>query len=149
MSKTKFALLGTLIAGLALAPTAALVRGFVGQNKKRIEREHGLKLPLSASNFVCRGDALLILQDRGAASAFEMNSDELPKFIAQLRIRRTESNGVGIIFPSNPQYQVQRPWMTGKSIIYYCASSKGNSLHVQIWDVEDRKVGVCLYTDWN
>ena len=150
MSKVKIALLSTLVACVASVPPVALLGGFVGQSKRRIEREHGLKLPPSAVNFECRGDALLVLQDRGAATAFEIKTTDLPVFVAQLKVRQCRTNSTEFIFPANPQYQVRRPWMVGSSLIVYeCISPVGSFLNVQIWGIDDRRVGVCLYTDWN
>src|SRR5687768_3593808 len=54
------------------------------QSASRVEREHGLKLPPSATGFVCRGDAWIGFLDRGASSTFDVNVDELPAFLAQL-----------------------------------------------------------------
>ncbi len=55
------------------------------QSLSRIRREHGLVLPLSAANPVCRGDAWRGFLDRVAISTFDLSIGELPQFIAQLR----------------------------------------------------------------
>jgi hypothetical protein len=134
----------------------ASVGGCGGNSASRIEREHGLVLPPSASQFVCRGDAWKhTFIDAGAASAFEIASNDLPKFLAQLKIKDTHKGAFGqdytnSIYPGNPQYQIHRPWMTGTPLeTYQCTSPKGDFLSIQIWPIDGSHVGVCLYTDWN
>jgi hypothetical protein len=124
--------------------------GYVGSSDARVSREHGLKIPSSAHSFVCGGDAWMHwFIDSGAASAFEMASNDLPSFLSQLKIRETHEGGC-CIFPGNSQYQIRRPWTTGIPLTTYrCASRTGDSLDVQIWKVDDATVGVLLYTDWN
>jgi hypothetical protein len=124
----------------------------VGNSAARIRREHGLELPASADHFVCRGDAWMQIMDRGAASAFEMDAKDLKTFTAQLMIEKTDDwpQYGSRIFPGNPQYQIQRPWMSGRATIaYHCKSSTGDWLEVQIWQMSSNRVGICLYTDWN
>jgi hypothetical protein len=113
--------------------------GYVGSSGVRVSREHGLKMPPSAHSFVCGGDAWMHwFMDSGAASAFEMASDDLPSFLSQLKIRETHE-GDSDILPMNSQYQI--PLKT-----YRCASGTGNSLNVQIWKVDETTLGVLLYT---
>jgi hypothetical protein len=122
---------------------------FFGQSIRRLEREHGLKIPASASDILCRGDAWELLDDRGAASAFVITTNDLPAFTSQLKVRSTLWKQEGI-FPGNQEYQIHKPWMTGYPMTTYrCVSPKGKDLYVQIWRVGDFRVGVCLYTDWN
>jgi len=91
-----------------------------------------------------------LFSDSGAAWAFEITSSDLPDFISQLKIRETNEGGRENIFPVNAQYQIRRPWMSGASSKRYrCASSTGKSLDVQIWAIDNSRVGVLLYTDWN
>jgi hypothetical protein len=125
--------------------------GCVGSSAARVRREHGLKVPSSARGFVCRGDAWMhLFSDSGAASAFEMDSRELPSFVSQLKIRQSNEGAPENIFPINAQYQLRRPWMSGVPMqTYRCASATGDSLEVQIWAIGEDNVGVLLYTDWN
>ena len=125
--------------------------GYVGNSAARVRREHGLNVPSSARGFICRGDAWMhLFSDSGAASAFEMAARDMPGFISQLRIRQTNEGRNGNILPINAQYQIHRPWMSAVSMqTYRCASLTGNSLAVQIWQIDDANVGVLLYTDWN
>src|ERR1019366_1395678 len=124
--------------------------GYVGSSGNRIRREHGLQLPQSARRFVCRGDAWMHrFSDSGAASAFEMDSSDLPIFVSQLKIRNTDAKNCCIL-PANSQYQIRRPWMSGVPLrTYRCESPPGDELDVQIWNIDEGHVGVLLYTDWN
>jgi hypothetical protein len=124
--------------------------GYVGSSGVRVSREHGLKIPPSAHSFVCGGDAWMHrFMDSGAASAFEMTSDDLATFLSQLKIRETHE-GDCCMLPRNSQYQIRRPWTSAIPLkTYRCTSRTGDSLGVQIWKVDDATVGVLLYTDWN
>ena len=144
------------ILGVAILAAIGLawLRGCVGQPAWRIEREHGLKLPVSASHFECRGDAWLRdVIDCGAASTFEMSKQDLPDLVSQLQIHKTHpaEPASSCPFPSNDQYQVvHRPWMSGTPLAdYSCASRTGDELFVRVFAIDDARVGVCLYTDWN
>src|SRR5215467_6485831 len=81
--------------------------GYVGNTAARVKREHGLKLPSSASGFICRGDAWMhSFMDSGAASALEMDSKDLISFTSQLKIRETYESDTSVsykngIFPLN------------------------------------------------
>jgi hypothetical protein len=121
--------------------------GFIGSSAARVRREHGLRLPSSASRFVCRGDAWMHpFIDSGAASVFEMSSDDVPNFVSQLKIIDTQETG----FPGNPQYRIRRSWMSGRPMrSYRCHSPTGDELDVRIWAIDAAHVGVALYTDWN
>ena len=140
---------------IGLALFTVIYGACIGSSAKRVTREHGLVLPASASHFVCKGDAWIMIMDRGAASAFEIASNDVPRFLAQLKIKDTHHGDhrpeySNSIFPGNPQYQVQTPWMSGSPMeTYHCASPVGDFLDVQIWPIDAAHVGVCLYTDWN
>ena len=136
-------------AGIAVL-TLPFATGFLGHSATRIRREHGLRLPASASHFECRGDAWLSIIDRGAASTFEMARTDMVSFTSQLRVRESGTGVVTSIFPGNSQYQVSAPWRAGTPIAtYHCQSPTGDFLSVQIWPIDDSRVGVRLYTDWN
>jgi hypothetical protein len=114
--------------------------------RTRIEHKHGLRLPASASSFECHGDAERGFLDRGAASSFTIASNDLAGFISQLKIQP----GLTTFIPANSQYQLHAVWRTGTPIATYsCDSPVGNWLHVEVWPVDDKRVGICLYTDWN
>jgi hypothetical protein len=123
---------------------------FGGNSARRIEREHGVKVPESGSHFVCGGDAWPPIMDRGAASAFELPSADLPLFLSQLKIRAS-ANEVKWIFPGNSQYQIKVPWGPSATNIamYQCDAPTGDFLNVGVWRIDAARVGICLYTDWN
>jgi hypothetical protein len=148
--------LTSTIINMAFIWGSLFLLGYVGSSAKRIQREHGLRLPSSARNFVCRGDAWMHnFMDSGAASAFEMAPSDLPSLVSQLKPFPNQQNGFGLDdtgcgVPCNPQYQIERPWMTGIPLKKYCSvSSTGDSVEVQVWAIDDTHVGVLLYTDWN
>jgi hypothetical protein len=135
---------------------ALFLLGYVGNSARRIQREHGLRVPSSAGNFVCRGDAWMhIIPDSGAASAFEMSPSDLPSFVSQLKPFPGGASSFGLddegcVFPSNPQYHIDRPWRSGNPLKKYCSvSPTGDSVDVQVWTIDSRHVGILLYTDWN
>ena len=115
-------------------------------SRKRIEREHGVRLPSSASAFEFRGDAWRGFLDRGASSAFIVRSNELGGFLTQLSVR----TNLQTFIPGDTQYELHSAWRRGKpAMTYSCSSSVGDWLHVEVWPIDDDRVGVCLYTDWN
>ena len=136
----------TVLVLASLAVAFAVSCSTVRDPRSRIEQEHGLRLPASASSFECRGDAARGSLDRGAASSFTIASGDLATFISQLKIHP----GLTTFIPGNSQYQLHAVWRTGTpTTTYSCDSSVGDWLHVEVWPVDDRRVGICLYTDWN
>jgi hypothetical protein len=132
---------------LALVLGLPFIGGFVGDSAIRVRREHGLRLPASASNFECRGDAWLCIMDRGASSAFEIASNDLRGFVAQLKTRQSDSDS---LIPGNSQYRLSAPWRSGARLAsYLCDSPTGDWLYVEVWPIDAVRVGICLYTDWN
>jgi|SRR6267154_1471356 len=152
MHKTQKSAFAFAIVAIVLASSFGLLFlfGYVGSSSVRVTREHGLEVPSSAHSFVCGGDAWMhMFMDSGAASAFEMASNDLPSFLSQLNIRETHE-GEFPILPMNSMYQIRRPWTLGVPLkTYRCSSRTGDSLDVQVWKVDDLTVGVLLYTDWN
>ena len=131
---------------VALLVAIVFARSAFRDSRSRIEREHGLRLPPSASAFECRGDAALGFLDRGAASAFTVATNELAGFLAQLNFR----TGFQTFIPGNSQYQLHASWRRGSPLASYsCASPVGDWLHVEVWPIDTTNVGVALYTDWN
>ena len=76
-----------LVAVCVLALIAWRIMSPVSDPRTRAEREHGIRLPASARNIQCRGDASRGVLDRGAATMFEMSTNDLTAFVAQLRIK--------------------------------------------------------------
>jgi hypothetical protein len=145
---------------------------FVMQGSRvRAEHEHGIRLPPTATNIQCRGDAWLrILPDRGAATIFEMSTNDLTAFVAQLKItsrgapvRTTNAdpliNGYNIwptnsksFVPGGSQYGGFKCTWSGEPIpieMLSCASPKGDWLHVELWKLPGDSLLVKMFTDWN
>ena len=123
-----------------------LVRPSFRDPRSRIEHDHGLHLPASASLFEIRGDAAKGFLDRGAASSFTIASNDLAAFTSQLKIHP----GLTTFIPGNPQYELRAVWRRGKPMMTYsCDTPVGDWLHVEVWPVDEARVGICLYTDWN
>src|SRR4026208_1831317 len=70
--------------------------------RTRIEHEHGLRLPASASAFECRGDASRGFLDRGGSAALTGATNDLAGFVAQFTVR----TGLQTFIPGNSQYQL-------------------------------------------
>jgi hypothetical protein len=136
---------GAVIVAL-LAVTFVFNHSALRAPRSRVEHEHGLRLPASASAFECRGDASRGFLDRGAASAFTVATNELAGFLAQLTVR----TGFQTFIPGNSQYQLHASWRRSSPLATYsCASPVGDWLHVEVWPIDSTNVGVALYTDWN
>jgi hypothetical protein len=118
-----------------------------GNSRERAEAEHGVPLPSSAKAFQCRGNAWAWTPDRGASTVFEMEATDLPLLISQLKVRP----GPPTFIPGNDDYRGFRfPWTAAAPLsTYSCASPTGDWLQVQIWPLDDKRVGVWMYTDWN
>ncbi len=124
----------------------AFAFAFKADPRSRIQHEHGLRLPASASSFECRGDAARGFLDRGAASAFTIATNDVARFLSQLTVR----TGLQTFIPGNSQYHLRAAWRHGApAATYSCASSTGDWLHVEVWPLDTSRVGICLYTDWN
>lgn len=142
--------------------------GFGGQ-RTRAEREHGIKLPSSAMDIQCKGDAWLRFLDRGATTMFEMSTKDLPSFLAQIRIQSRTApahatgdpmvNGWNVwpinaptFIPGNQQYGGFRRTWKGDAVpieMLSCSSPVGDWLHVELWRLEGESLLVKMHTDWN
>ena|ERR1041385_3040716 len=140
-----------------------------GDPRKRAEHEHGIALPASARNIQCRGDASRGFLDRGAATMFEMSTNDLTAFIAQLRIKSRTTpvkaagdpkvNGYNVwptgaqtFVPGNCKYGGFRCTWQGEATpveMLSCSSPTGDWLHVELWRLEGEAMLVKMYTDWN
>jgi hypothetical protein len=140
-----------------------------GNSRARAEREHGISLPPSAHHIQCRGDAWRGFLDRGATTIFEMSTNDLTNFVAQLTIRsraaptRTTGdpavNGWNVwpqdsatFVPGNSQYGGLRHTWNGDAVpveMLSCSSPKGDWLHVEFWRINGGATLVKMHTDWN
>ena len=159
----------TALAIVVVGVLAWIVVSPGGDARARAEREHGIALPISATNIQCRGDASRGFLDRGAATLFEMSTNDLARFISQLRINSRSApaqasgdptvNGYNVwpsgsptFVPGNSQYGgFHRTWQAQPVPIEMlsCSSPKGDWLHVELWRLEESRVLVKMYTDWN
>jgi len=114
------------------------VFGYVGNSVTRVIREHGLRIPQSASHFVCGGDTWLPVLDRVAVSTFEIASADLGSFTNQLKVKAPDS--LSAAFTSADE---------GCFATFYCDSPTGDFLFVSLWNIDDSRVRVRLHTDWN
>jgi hypothetical protein len=137
----------------------------------RTEYDHGIKLPLSASEIQSRRDAfsLKTIFDNGVATIFEMDSADVGDFENQLSINSRSApvtavgdptvNGYNVwpknsptFVPGNKGYGgFVKTWKhpTTPIEMLSCKSSKGDWLHVEIWKINESKSLVKLYTDKN
>jgi hypothetical protein len=126
-----------VVLAVACVVSCLFVFGYVGNSVARVNREHGLHLPSSASHFVCRGDAWIPVLDRAAVSTFEMARADLGAFTNQLKVRKPDT--ISSAFASDD----------GCFATYYCDSPTGDFLFVSLWKIDESRVRVRLYTDWN
>jgi len=123
--------------------------GFIGTSAARIERDHSISVPHSAFNIQCNDGfvSMTTFADVGAEASFEMSREDLPTFLAQFK--SLEAMPV----PNDPldgfvHHPV--PEHFGRMIFtFYGMSRDRNVMHVDVYDIDDAKVGVCLDTCWN
>ena len=160
-----------ITSGAALVAMILICRtvSFGDDSRARSELEHGIILPFSARNIQCRGDAWRGFLDRGAATMFEMRTNDLPGFLSQLRVRSRAApvqstgdpavNGYNVwprgsatFVPGDAQYGGFRRTWRGEPVpveMLSCSSPKGDWLHVELWRLDTGATLVKMYTDWN
>ena len=124
------------------------LRWAADQSPDRIEREHGIVLPASATDIQCGGDAWKRWFDRGASSIFVIDPSDWSLIKGQL----TRAPGNTTFVPGNDEYRRFRfPWRQGirPVEVLSCRSRTGDWMHVEIRPVDDQRLGVWVYTDWN
>jgi hypothetical protein len=152
-----------------LASLALWITSGEADPRTRAGREHGIRLPMSARSIQCRGDASRGFLDRGAATMFEMSTNDLAAFVGQLQVKSRTTparaagdpteNGYNVwprnsptFVPGNDRYAgFQRTWQ-GEAIpveVLSCSSPTGDWLHVELWSLEGSALLVKMYTDWN
>ena len=147
--------------------TAVALKPLHRRSREDVERAHGLSVPITAAQFQQRQIGVGFL-DHGILSVFELPSSDVAAFIKQLQVTARSSpiklagsplDGGWNVWPTNSQTFVpgdrllsglKQSWKgPAKPIeMLSCKSSKGDWLHVEIWEVEDRRL-IKLYTDWN
>ncbi len=132
------------------APFAFLfASGFIGISAARIERDHSISVPHSATNIQCDDGfvSMTTFADVGARASFQMSRDDLSTFLAQFKFLESRS------VPNDPPDGFVHhpvPEHFGRVIFtFYGMSRDGNVMHVDVYDIDNAKVGVCLDTCWN
>jgi hypothetical protein len=131
-----------------------------GSGISRVEREHNIRLPESVDDIQTLGDASspvlrVVNLDRGASSIFTIDRVDLDELLAQFGLPSDEAPSTWFDgAPGNDIYQPGWvPWSGPEAIegLYYTDSppSSGDFTTVQVFGIDDQRVGVWLYTDWN
>ena len=133
------------------------------------ETDHGIVFPASAKNFQNFGDSTSWLPDRGIATLFELDENELNQFLKPLQVQERRDplkkkgdptvNGwnvwpknVRTVIPANKQYRGFKNTWIGEAVpqeMLSCQSPAGDWLHVEIWELPEGNNLLKLYTDWN
>jgi len=103
---------------MALAGILVL-EGFAGASasgsaREQVEREHGGNLPPSAHDIRCNGDASRGALGRGAATIFEMSTNDFAAFVAQLHVNSRHGPAQGAGDPTVNGYNV---WPQGSATL--------------------------------
>jgi len=143
----------------------------LGGIRARVQKVHGVRVPLAATHIqTCYSGGILALQpfDKGALCMFELPTNALPNFLAQLTVQATRlpesTSGDPCVNGWNVWPKSSKTFVPGDTALHClkktwrgdakpirmlsCASSTGDWLHVEIWEVADHLV-IKLYTDWN
>jgi len=150
----------------------------IGNSRFRTEWDHGIKLPTSARNFQCRGDAFKLVLDRNAISLFEMDTADAQIFFSLFKIESefTLQSAQTVCDPLNPTplhyaipvggttpawtstagtglgnvYKWRKTWSAQPTVIrsMHCKSPVGDWLQIIEWEVDGHRL-IQLHTDWN
>lgn len=164
---TCFAVIFFLVAS-SLLLSSCQSSGVRQSQKRDVEKAHALKMPPSARNFqqASSGHG----SDKGVASMFQCDPDELGPFLTQLKIKSRRGpqkeeigdpcvNGWNIwptdastFVPGNPSLKgFQKTWQGDAMPVEMlsCDSNNGDWLHVEVWMTSLGSIILKLYTDWN
>ena len=138
------------ISTIVVVPFAFLFfTGFIGISAARIARDHSISIPRSASNIQCNDGfiSMTTFADVGAEASFEMSRKDLQAFLAQFKNLET------MPIPNDPMDGFVHhpvPDHFGRVIFtFYGMSRNRNVMRVDVYDINDANVGVCLDTCWN
>jgi hypothetical protein len=129
-------------------PLAAFTTGFIGDSRARIERDHSIVLPRSASNIRCYGFvSLTIFLDVSAWASFTLSRTDLDGFLRQFAAFKS-SPSIPAVWPDLTNYS---PWSRSGHLMtaYTGKSIDGNVQWMGIWSIDANSVGICLVTQWN
>lgn len=161
--KTVLWILGALMIAVALTISDFRTKVL----RQDVEHEHGLSIPLSATNFQQKRYGVG-LTDVSILSLFEIATADVNDFVGQLSINAKSgplmTNGTPLdngwnVWPTDSKTFVpgnaslsgmKQTWKGAAAPIEMlsCESSRGDWLHVEIWAVEDHRL-IKVYTDRN
>jgi hypothetical protein len=132
---------------VAVPSTCCIYLRATEQSARRIEREHGIRLPKSATAFQCAGTAWHGILDREAISTFEIDAMDLPVLTKQLRERAVPGPQVEIDY-----HRFRGPWdQRGAAplLSMHCDSTTGDWLDFEAWRTDGDRIVIWLYTNWD
>lgn len=117
----------------------------------RAEMSHGMRLPPSAHNIQCRGDALTSIADRAEITWFQISAGDLKAFLGSLGTTTTTQPVFGASLANSEYSGHQKTWTGTESYNQWlqCRSPVGDFLIVEVWDLPGGEHLIKMYTDWN
>jgi hypothetical protein len=132
------------------------------------ETDHRIVIPASAKNIQNRGNSKVNLLDRGFATMLEIDRKDLDGFVAQLKVteRRKPAldtgdptvngwnvwpKGAMTFVPGNEVFGgFKKTWdaVPKPEEMLSCQSPTGQSLHVEVWGLQEGRVLLKLFTWW-
>lgn len=145
---TKISLLFGAIVILAVAfGIISFMQGYLGNSLKRISREHSVTLPSSSASG--HNDGLVSmtwLGDFGATADFVLDAIQIKEFLGQLN----EIKEGSAIKNKRLDWEYAVPEGFERELQYIEGVSKdGNVVTVTLYELDGKRVGVCLRTQWN
>jgi len=139
---------GASLVCVALLFLAALFYlGWVGDSKARVQSDHSINLPESASSIHCSGFISTRFFDSIERASFILPKDDLAFFVSQIqslpRMGKSDTDFSEILL-------IPASWAAAPVISQYCRRSlDGNLLVTKILDIGNSNAGVILTTGWN
>jgi hypothetical protein len=121
------------------------VKGFVGSSVARVAREHQCVLPMSASHIHCGGPvAITTFGDFDASVSFDITSSDLSSVLSQFTLGAAEEA------PAFLRTRMSVPSQFGRLKEARSGGSRyGNTVHLQVFELDGDRIGVCILTIWN
>ena len=146
--RLKIALLLIVLAVLALGiGTFSYLKGYAGSSFSRISKEHSLAIPSSADRARCEGlVGLTSLGDFGATADFVVNAADVDKITQQMDDIQEGSE----IKERRLNWNYAVPEDFGREVRYLEGVSKaGNIVTLTVYELDGKRVGLCIRTQWN
>jgi hypothetical protein len=117
----------------------------------RAEMSHWVRLPPSAHDIQCRGDALTSISDRAEITWFQISAGDLKPFLASLGPATTPQPVFGASLANSEYSGHQKTWRGTESFnqSLQCRSPVGDFFIIEVWDLPSGEHLIKLYTDWN